>query len=275
MAHGHAVAGGRINIFVSIPPQKYLLERIGGDQVIVNSMVQPGHSPETYDPTTNQLVSLGRSRLYFRIGVPFEKVWIQAIKSANKDLKIIEYSKEISLRYMEDTKHGHVTGGHAGYDPHVWTSPENAKILAAQFRDELIQAEPAFGRYYEANYQLLISDLDELDRFIFSAFSGARKSSFIVSHDSWGYYADRYGLQQIAVESGGREKGPRGLAGLIDLAKRERIDTLFVQKQFRSSMFRTLARELDAKLLEIDPMAENYIDNLRTVTTLIAGSLNR
>jgi len=261
----------RINIFVSVPPQKFLVERIGGEHVSVSVMLRPGYSPETYEPSPKEMAALSRSQLYFRVGVPFENIWMDVITAVNSDLKIIECCNQITNRDLTNHKEKNINSYQSEMvDPHIWTSPANAKLLAQQIKEVLIEEDPDQQQFYQSNYQLLSDELNELDNFIHSKLSDVRMPYILVSHPSWGYYAERYGLVQISLENNGKEKGPRGLIELIEFAKKKNIPTLFRQRQFKTASTVTLADEINANIIEIDPLAEDYIVNLREVTRVFA-----
>lgn len=253
----HAGPSGRLDVFVSIPPQKFLVERIGGQRVHVNVMLQPGQSPETYDPDPKQLVLLSGAQIYFRIGVPFEHHWMDTMLAQNRSMQVVDCQGAMVSRH----------------DPHIWTDPANVKVMAGLIRDALVKRDPAGAVFYRDNYRLLAADLDRLDRRIGVLLARRRTDYFIVSHDAWSYYARHYGLKQLALESRGREVGPRGMSELVDIARREGIHTIFIQKQHPARMAYTLAHELGARVITIDPLAEDYISNLYHVSTLIAEAL--
>ena len=274
VSDAHTADADKINIYVSILPQKYLVERIGGEHVNVSVMVGPGHSPETYEPTPKQMVGLSQSQIYFRIGVPFETAWMGAIGTVNKHIKVIDCCHEIAtIGLSNQAAHKHNRHRSAMVDPHVWTSPANARYLAAQITQALIKEDPANQDDYLFNFQGLNEDLNALDSDIRSMLQRRRTPYVFVSHSSWAYFLKSYGLIQISLENNGKERGARGLAELISFAKKENIHTLFLQKQFKTTSVQTLANEIDASLIEIDPLAENYIDNLRTVSRLIAEAI--
>lgn len=254
---GRADSGEKPEIFVSIPPQKYLVNRIGGERVHVHVMLSPGQSPETFDPAPQQIAMLSRATVYFRIGVPFEEHWLDRISGQNSKMRMIDsYSSML-----------------VDNDPHIWTDPGNAKIIAGQIKDTLIKLDPAGSSFYAANYRSLISDLNKLDKDIRTLLAHRRTDYFIVSHGSWGYFARHYGLKQLALESLGRQLGPRGMSQLVELAKAEKIHTVFIQQQHPARIAHTLARELDARIVPIDPLAEEYIYNLYSVGRQIAEAV--
>lgn len=247
---------GKITVFVSIPPQKFLVERVGGDLVNVQVMLKPGYSPETYDPAPRQITLLSKAEIYFRIGVPFEDHWMDVIAAQNKEMLVT----------------GCCGAESRNREPHVWTNPDKVRIIAGQIRDTLMARDPENSSVYDAGYQSLVHELDDMDREIRVILSGRKTDYFIVSHDAWKQYAEHYGLKELALESFGREKGPKGLASLVDKAKHEGIRTIFVQLQHPSRTAYTLADEIDAKVVVIDPLEESYIENMLKVSRMIAGA---
>ena len=157
----------RIKVFVSILPQVSFAERVGGERVDVCVMVGPGQSPATYEPRPKQMAELNKAKLYFRIGVPFEDVWMERISKANPNMKVIDTRRGIELlsmnahhRHDDEAHHHHGTGMK---DPHIWLSPRLVKIQAQNMCTALIAEDFAHRSYYESNLTAFQADLDELD----------------------------------------------------------------------------------------------------------------
>jgi len=263
-----------ISVFVSIPPQKYFVERVGGDDVAVSVMVGPGHSPATYEPTPRQMTDLAKAQAYFPIGVPFEQAWMSRIMAANPQLRIVRTLGGISLRVMERPSGMPATHSATRLsDPHTWTSPPLVKVMAGHIRDGLIELEPACREKYRARYQSVAQDLDRLDAEIRKILGGVKRHEFMVFHPAWGYFADTYGLRQIPIESEGKQPGPKSLAWVIDEAKAKGIKVVFVQAQFSHTAADMIAREIGARVVAVDPLAENYMENMRTVASAFAAAL--
>ena len=262
-------AGGdneTIKVFVSIQPQAYFVERIGGNRVDVKVMVRPGFSPATYEPIPQQMAALGKARLYFRIGVPFEDVWISRLGRVNPDMQIIDTRKGITLLPMKGL-HGH--GGLK--DPHIWLSLRLVKVQAQNICDALVDRDPGHAVFYRKNLETFHRDLDTLDKEIAGTLDKLRNRKFIVFHPSLGYFARDYHLEQIPIEVEGKDPGARTLAHLIDTARQEDIRVVFVQAQFSKTYAKTVARAIDGKVVQIDPLAaEDYMENMRKIAQTFA-----
>ncbi len=266
-----AAAGEKIPVFVSIPPQRFLAERIAGERASISVMVDPGRSPATYEPTPKQMSLLSDARIYFSIGVPFEEVWIDRIAEANPGMKVVDTAGGIATRIAEN--HVHEGGEGGGRDPHIWTNPRLALQVARVIADAFIAADEEHRVEYESNLNRLSADLARLDGEIREILGNVTNRKFLVFHPSWGYFADAYGLEQIAIESGGGEPGARHLSELLERAEKEGLKTVFVQKQFSPRTAGVIADALGGKVVAVDPLAEDYVNNLREAAALFAESM--
>ena len=275
----------QLNVFVSILPQKYFVERISGDKVKVSVMVGPGQNPATYEPLPKQMVALTEANLYFRIGVPFESIWIKKIQSLNPQLKMVDTRGGIPLRKIEGShNHYELEPGSKHEDnslhedkevkdPHIWLDPLFVRIQAETICRELSAADPENKAFYERNLREFQDDLNQIHRELTETFQSLPVKKLMVFHPSWGYLADRYGLKQIPIEIEGKEPGPRELAKVIDQARQEGIKVIFVQSQFDTKAAESVARAVGGKVVPLDPLAEDYMNNLRRIATVIKKEL--
>ena len=274
-----SIAWAEVQVVVSVTPLKYFVERVGGEHVKVEVMVQSGHSPVTYEPTPRQMAALSQADVYVRIGVPFEASWISKLDEINPNMAVIDGRNGIELLPMH---HGtlNLAGAdaiidghnHATADPHVWLDPSLVKSIARNIRDQLIQTDSSNSTAYQQYTEQFLQELDDLDDDIRRLMAGVNNSKFLVFHPAWGYFARAYGLTQISVEYEGKEPGPNTLARLIKTVRQLNIGTVFAQKQFSTQMVATLAAEIDGKVVVLDPLAEDYMDNLRAAAKAIAGA---
>ena len=303
---GSAVSGEEpadaLRVFVTIPPAQYVVDRIGGPHVATEVLVPPGQSPHSFDVTPRQMVTLVESRAYFAIGLPFEREIIERIESLSSQLTIVDMGRGVPRRRLIEHgseggsdepegsasthEHGAPPGpvdtrdrqGHAeeepgGTDPHIWLAPALLKLQAKNVFEALAELDPEHAAEYGGNLDRLIDDLDALDAEIAEALAPIRGRAVYVFHPAFGYLTDAYGLEQVAVEIGGSEPGPRGLARLIERAKGDGVRVIFVQPQFASSSAEAVARAIGGAVVPIDPLAYDCAANLRTMASRIRAAL--
>ena len=250
---GKGGEGSGIIVVVTIPPQAEFVKRVGGEKVAVITMVPQWANPHTYEPTPAQLMNVSKAKMYVKMGsgIEFEIAWMDKIKSINENMLIVDCSKGIEL-LKEDEK----------ADPHIWLSPKNAKIIVENICEGLVQIDPANSTYYEQNKEAYLKELDALDKEISQILSKTSAHKFIVYHPAWSYFARDYGLEQISVEEGGKEPTPERIASIIEEAKRNNITKIFASPQFKDKA-EVIAKEIGGKVVEINPLSENYIENMR------------
>jgi len=268
-----AGAPGRLQVAVSILPQKQFVERIGGDAVDVMVLVRPGQSPHSYEPTPQQMVSLARADVYFCIGVDFEQAWLAKIRQMHPRLRVVDTREGILMRAMAPPHEHPLRSSGARPDPHIWTSPPLVKRQAETIRDALIELRPSERVRFEAGYARYAADLEQLDAELRRAVDGKARRRFLAFHPAWGYLADSYGLEQIPIELRGKEPGPQALAAQIERARAEGIRVIFVQPQFSRTASEAMARAIDGEVVVLDPLAEDFVANTRVVALSLARAL--
>ncbi|AXH12850.1 metal ABC transporter solute-binding protein, Zn/Mn family [Halarcobacter bivalviorum] len=286
-------------VTVSITPQKFFVEKIAGDKINVNVMVKPGASPATYEPKVSQMKKLANSEIYFSIGVPFENAWLEKFENANKNMKIVDTSEGIKKLEMEahshheheehlskheEEGHNHHDHGpeghehkeeaheHSGLDPHIWLEPTLVKNQAKIIYRELVKLDKENEEFYKKNLKKFLIELETLDQNIKTILEKYEHKAFMVFHPSWGYFAKKYHLEQIAIEIEGKEPKPSQLIELIDEAKKHDIKVVFVAPQFSKKGANTISKSIKANVVTIDPLALNWDENLLKVANEIANS---
>ncbi|WP_372847428.1 metal ABC transporter solute-binding protein, Zn/Mn family, partial [Pontiella sp.] len=262
---------GKPLVFVSIPPLAGLLREIAGDRLDIRTLVGQGQSPHSYEPTARQLAALGEADLLFTIGVPYEKSLLNKIKPLYPDLEIVATDSRIERRSMPHEHHGEAcTHDHGEKDPHVWLSAVNAMKISEDLLQALARNRPEQRDLFEANQARLVAAIQKLhtqSQAKLAPFKGCR---FYVFHPSFGYFAEEYGLEQVAIELDGKAPSPRQLAALIEQAKVDGAKIVFVQKQFPVDSAQALATALDGSVVQLDPLSEDVVANLRQIADSIA-----
>lgn len=255
-------------ITVTLEPLRYFTEAIAGENYQVVSMVPKGSSPESYDPTPQQLVNLSKSQAYFRIGhIGFEQAWMKKLEANCPDMKVYDTSKGVDL--IRDKGHWHGDHFHeGGVEPHIWNSTQNALIIA----DNIYQALCELDSTHQADYKYR---LDSLKQSIRQTDAETRRllenadSTFLIYHPALSYFARDYGLKQISIEEGGKEPSPAQLKKLIETCRNENVHTIFVQQEFDQRNAQLIAHELGINIVSINPLNYDWTEEmLRTAKGL-------
>ncbi len=275
----HQTETTKLQVVCSIEPLSYFVKQIGGSHVDVSVMVPPGGNPHSYEPSPRQMVRLGSSALFIKVGsgVEFELDWMQRFLSLNSKLKVCNAVEGVRLLPVKKDE-AHETSQeeshhHGRYDPHYWLSPSNGIIIANNVEHALASADPIHKNDYQENREKLVTELQSLNREIQRQLVTVRNRRFLVFHPAWGYYATAFGLEQIAVEEEGKTLTPRQMQRVIDKAKVNNIKVVFVSPQFSRSQAETIAREIGGVTRSVDPLAGDYQENLRRATKTFIESM--
>lgn len=276
--HGLWALEEPVHVMVSIAPLVQVAERIGGDYVRVQSLVPPQADPHVFEPTSGQIRAFAETQLFLALGTgfDFERVWLPKLRQLYPNIPIVSCAEKMTLIPMgqaghshEGHRHGHSHAAGAP-DPHVWLSPSNIIITAGIMRDALCRIDPDHAAFYRENAKRYILEVQLLKAAIRQELEPLKQRKFMVFHPSWGYFARDFDLQQIAIEIDGKTPGAKDLARLITMAKREGISVVFVSPQFSTSSAEQIAHEINGAVVPIDPMALDYLINLKQVAQALA-----
>ena len=296
-------------VFTAIAPYGYFIDQIGGEFIGVETLVGVGKDPHTFEPTPAQISKLSLAKAYFKVGMPFEDRLVKKISALFPNLKIVDLNSGLELRKMEvsdyhensptashshdreksekrkghdhrnssskgsDSQASNHQHAHGSMDPHVWLNPANVKIICSNILETLVSIDPERSDIFKKNAQTFDQKIEDLDQYLAETFKGLNNKNFYVYHPAFGYLADRYGLRQKAVEIEGKEPSARQLAKLIDAAKKEGVKVIFVAPQFSRKGAETVASGIGGAVLEIDPLAKDYLANMRKMADNIRSGL--
>ena len=272
-------AAAPLRVFVPIPPLTYLAERVGGNRVAVSVLVPPGADPHTFEPRPRLMPELAGAKGCFTIGMPFEKTLLDRILPTTPTLTVFPADRGIPRISMEEHPHEDekAEAGHPheeGLDPHIWLSPRNGLKIVRNLRDGLISLDPAGAATYRRNAEALSVEIRALDRELTSLFAPRKGMALLVFHPAWGYFCRDYGLRQVAVEVEGKEPKPAQMKALIDRGRELKVKVLFLQPQISAKSASALADALNARVVKADPLAEDWMENLRRQARVFREALN-
>ncbi len=282
-----------VTVAVSLLPQAEFVEKVGGEKVKTVVVIPPGADPHTYEPSPRELGEVSEALMYVTVGtgMPFEEVWIERFESINSGTLIVNSSNGIELKEL--AAHDHEGEGEeqavepesehekerdgdqeeTELDPHIWTSPANAKVMVENIYEGLVEIDPGNETYYAQNRDAYLKELDALDSRIREKLEGQKERNFMVFHPSWGYFAVDYNLTMLPVEIEGKEPSAQDLAKLVDLAKEKQVKVIFIQPQFSTRSAEAIADEIGGEVVAVDPLAKNYVENMDNVSDIFAKNL--
>lgn len=267
-----------LTVAVTILPQKQFVEEIAGDYARVIVLVPPGASPHTYEPTVKQLEEMSSADVYFKVGsgIDVERVWMDKLAGVNSAMTIVDTSSGIQFiagGHDDETGSGaEHASGQGGYDPHIWLSPRNARVMVENTFQGLASADPTHAGVYRANADTYSAKLDALDRNISQEINRTQIRTFMVYHPAWSYFARDYGLVQVPIETDGKEPTPAGIENLIRKAKEENITVIFASPESSTKSADVIADEIGGEVVLVSALEENYLENIKNVADAFARS---
>lgn len=262
-------------VSVTIEPQRYFAEKIAGDKFKINCVVPAGQSPETYDPTPQQMVQVGKSQGYLRIGsIGFEQAWMDNIRNTNPELKVFDLSEGIDLLKSpeEEEEHDHHHHHHhpGGVDPHTWSSISGAKVIAKNTLDAFVSLDSENKEYYQANYEQLTKEIEETEKTVSGLLRSLDNKTFIIYHPALTYLANEYGLTQLCIEMDGKEPSPAQLKELVETAREHNAKVVFIQREFDQKNAELIAKETGCRLIPINPLDYDWCKEMIHIAKSLA-----
>jgi zinc transport system substrate-binding protein len=270
-AQAPAADSGKLKVAATIFPLADIARNVGGDKVTVITVMPPGASPHTFEPTFEIIRQTNGIKTLFKVGCGLDD-WAQKItESLGGTIAVMEVSKDIELRHFED----------GSADPHYWLSLANGGIIAKNITDGLIGLDPANEEYYLKNLAAYQAVLAKEDEAIKAKLATLQNKTFVTFHEAWFYYAQGYGLTvaEAFEPFPGKEPTPEFLAHFIDTIKKNNITVVFAEPQFSPESIQQVAKDLNLKVRIIDPEGggtsetSNYIDMMRFNTNVIYEAL--
>jgi zinc transport system substrate-binding protein len=244
-------------IIVTIEPMRYFTEQLAGNRFQVITMVPRNSSPETYEPTPQQVAACADSKLYLSTGMlPFETNWMEKLKANAPQMSVCNTSTGISLL---KTANGTET------DPHVWMSPRNVRIMANNICQALIKADSPHSAEYQANLKKTLVMVDHVDSVIRRTMATAKGRTFVIYHPALTYFAHEYGLTQLSIENDGKEPTPVQLEAMIRTCKTQHVRCIFVQQQFTTHNAEIIAHECGARIVNINPLDYHWDSQITSI----------
>jgi zinc transport system substrate-binding protein len=262
-------------IITTIVTIEDLTERITGGEAEVISLIPPGASPHSFEPTPGDLEMVAKARMFAKVGsgIEFELEWADKIIGINSRMTVVDCSQGITLISNDGEEENGHDDHDRGADPHIWLSPVNAKIISQNIYEGLIEIDPENQGYYKGNLEELLAELDNLDYRIRDILSDNQNQKILVFHPAWGYFVHEYGLEQIAVQEEGKEPTIKSMESLIRQALDEDIKVIFASPEFNTKSAEVISEEIGGEVILVSPLPKDYISDLEKIARAFEESM--
>ena len=270
-----AAAAERPVVFVSIPPQAWLVKRLAGEAVEVQTLLTPGANPHTFEPGARQVKKLAGASLFLTLGIPFEAPLVRRAGKLNASLKVVDMDAGIvKLGAHDEHRHGAADADGccaAGGDPHIWLSPRLFGAMASNTVAALAALLPAQRDLFRASLDRTVSEIGSVDRDVRAAVQRLPVKTWVAYHPSWSYFAADYGLTLLVIEEDGKAPSARHLAEAIGAAHAAGAKVVFAEPQYDRRTAQTLADQIGARLETVDPLREDWDALMREAAAKLAA----
>ena len=287
-------ASETIKVYSTVYPLQFITEQIGGEHVNVQSVYPPGANEHTYEPSQKDIIEMANSDLFLYIGYNLEG-FVANSKSIFEDegVKVVAIGEtaleghelenthsnttEEHHNHSEEDSHDH-NHDHGDVDPHLWLNPHLMIDMASKVKEELIAQMPEHETVFEENFNALKSKLEQLDQNFASTIENSNKKEIIVSHAAYGYWEERYGLEQIAVTGlmNSSEPSQKELENIMKTAEKHDIHYVLFEQNISSKLSETIQKEIGAKSLtlhNLSVLTEKDIENNEDYFSLMETNL--
>lgn len=260
---------GTLPLSATIAPATSMIASIGDSLVSVTTLLPQGNNPENYEPTPQAMQALATSRAYFYMGdLGFERSWIERIHSTQPQLKLIRLD-----RGLQAHTHSHATSSEDEvHDPHYWTSLRGLRAMSSEICTSLIKLDSIHSDHYTQRYGLLQERLTQLEGKLRELLSDLPSRAFVIYHPSLSEFAEEWGLEQLVVEEDGKDPTPQHIEGVIRRARESGVRVVFIQQEFDSKLIQSIASELGAETITINPLDGDWEKQLLLIAEALRGA---
>lgn len=256
-------------VAVSIPPQKFLVEQIGGGAWSCVVVIDKGQDPHLFEPTPRQLLALRKCDVYFKIGLPFESVLVDKLAKANPRLRVVGVTNAVD--HAHGTKaHEDSVSDHEG-DPHIWMSPDEIVELSAEIASELSILDPSAAATYSLRQTVFAEKMLALKQSLSKRLHQAGIKTILVYHPAWGHFAEAFELEQVAIEAQGQTPGARHLDAVSEKVKQQDVKVMLVQSETERRRIAAFAARLGLRIAIVYPLAEDVVGTMRATVDALCG----
>jgi zinc transport system substrate-binding protein len=269
-----------LQVVVSVPPQAYFVQQIAGPRAEVTVLLPPGSTPEIAAPSPRQMVALTRADLVVLVGHPhfaFERRHVLPVLARHPEIATVSMAASLGTEPAgtdddrDATDHAHSGEG----DPHLWVAPGLVREAARAIAGTLSRIDPDGAPVYRRGLTSFEATIDGLDTDVHREVDDLAERAFLVYHPAWSHFAEEYDLEQMAIETEGKEPSLRHVVDLTEEARRRGIRVIFAQPGYPSRSAGVVAGELGARVVTLDPLSPDWPGTLRSFARALGAGGRR
>ena len=262
-------------VYTSLYPLQYIVEEVGGETIQVKSVFPPGADAHTYEPSSKDMTAIADSDAFIYLGAGMEAFAETAASSlSSQNVKLLELGEHEELfiesehDHDHDGEHGHEEEDghhhHGDHDPHIWLDPLRMIDMAKIIRDELIELYPEEKAVYEQGFEELEADLRDLDDDYQNVLEEKEDKHILVSHASFGYWEERYGIEQLSISGLSTENEPsqKQLTEIINQVEEQHLDYILFEQSGSSRVAKVIQKETGLEALTLHTLEVLTEDDL-------------
>lgn len=248
----------KLNVVTTLFPQYDFTRQIANDKINLKLLLPPGAQSHSYELTPADIININNADLFIYTGDSMEP-WVSDILNNLENTTVIDLSKNIKLSKMQDDEHSNehaqIDGEHAhsDYDPHIWTSPLNAKIMALDIYNALANIDNINKNFYEQNTNSLINELGNIDTSIRDMLSKTDNRLLVFGgHNSMHYFAKEYGLEILTAYTSGMidaDPSVKTISDIIDTVKKYKIPVIYYEELIDPKVAKSISQDTGAEVL--------------------------
>ena len=264
-------------IYTSIYPIQFLVEKITGEHAVVTSIYPPGVDAHTYEPTSREITQIAKGDALIFLGAGMESFAENAADALqNQGVLFVELGENEDLFSKSDKQINH---NHNDLDPHIWLDPLRMIKMGEQIKNELITLTPENENQYNENFAQLEQALTELDHTFEEILEAKEKKQIIVTHAAYGYWEERYGIEQIAISgiSSSDEPSQKELTSIAQLAEEEQLEFVIFEQTGTNRLGTIIQEYIHAEkrtIHNLETLTEEDIKNDENYISLMEKNLN-
>lgn len=268
-------------VYTSIYPIQYIVEEISGESITTESIYPPGVDAHSYEPSSREMTQIAKGKAFIYLGAGMESFAETAADSLeNQEVKLIEVaSLDDSLFSHADDHAEHEGHDHGDKDPHIWLDPLRMIQMGKLIKDELGDVFPEQKETFDINFKVFKEKMSNLDNNFAQKLDSKKNKEILVAHSAYGYWEERYGIEQIAISGLSTNDDPsqKELTRIVSIAKEHDLHYVIFEQSGTDKVSDIIREQIQAEPLymhNLESLTEDDIENGEDYLSIMEKNLD-